>query len=441
MRISGISEKELDVRIKWFIDLRWLAVIGVAAVITGARYLLFIKLPVIPLYSGVGLLFLYNWVFLVYSRKLQMKEQDARWFKKVNIFANLQVFADLLILTYFVHFSGSLENPFVFYFIFHMVIASILLSNKAAYLHATMVMVLLGLVVSGEYFGVLQHYHLNGFVDGELFFQKRYLAGYFFVLCSTLYITIFMATSIVNRLREGEIRLAEQDRLKSLYVRTVSHDLKSSIATIQSCLKVVLNGMTGPVSEKSREFISRAENRSRSMLTFVKDLLDLSSIRADKALLRKKASFPDIVKKAADQLTPRINEKNLILEFKNGLKLATVFVNEEAIERAVINLLENALRYTPSGGKVKIALQNRSGYIELEVSDTGIGIAEEDLACLFQDFYRAKNARAMEKDGTGLGLSIVKQIVESHRGKVWVESQLGKGSKFAFSIPEYGQIV
>ena len=439
MRISGISEGELDGRTGWFIELRWLAIAGVATIITVAVYLLAVNLPLLPLYGGTVLLFLCNCIFLLYNNSLKKEERGPRWIKKINLFANVQVLTDLVILTYFLHFSGSLENPFVFYFVFHMVIASILLSNRAAYLHATLAGLLLGLVVSGEYFGVLQHYHLSGFSSAEHFYGKKYLAGYYFVLCSTLYITVFMATSIVNRLREGESRLAEQDGLKSRYVLTVSHELKSSISTIQSCLKVVLDGLTGPVSEKSREFISRAETRSRSMLIFVKDLLDLSSIRAEKDMQRNAVSFFDITGRAVDQLRPRLNEKKIDFRVETKLQVPVVFVNEEAIERVVVNLIENALRYTPACGKISIILVNSGGFIEMEVSDNGIGIAEEDLMHLFEDFYRAKNARAMEKDGTGLGLSIVKQILESHSGKIWVESQLGKGSKFIMALPEYVQ--
>ena len=432
-----ISEKELEKRIKWFIQLRWLAILGVTAVISGAKYILDINLPVIPLYAGVLVLFICNGAYSLYGNKLKLQIHDRLWFKKVDIFANFQVMADLLILTYFVHYSGSLENPFVFYFVFHMVIASILLSNRAAFLHATLVAVLLGFTVLGEYTGFLRHYHLDGFLSGELFYNKIYLIGSYIVLSSTIYITIFMTTSIVNRLREGEHALAEQSRLKSRYVLTVAHELRSSISTIQSCLKVVLDGITGPVSEKSREFVGRANNRSISMLSFVNDLLDLSGIRAEKILRRSAVSFGDIVERAVERVLPGIKEKNLVFQLKNDLKTEAVFVNEEEVERAVINLVENALRYTPSGGELKVHLENKNGYIETEISDTGIGVAEEDIGHLFEDFYRAKNARAVKKDGTGLGLPIVKQIIEAHSGKIWVESRLGKGSKFAFSIPEY----
>ncbi|MDD5686544.1 MAG: HAMP domain-containing sensor histidine kinase [Elusimicrobia bacterium] len=453
---NKIEEKiNQSIDLRWLINLRWIAVVVVFIVITFTRYVLEIKLPLIPLYTGNIVLFSYNILFFIYNRKLEFQKGTVtQYFKKANYFAKLQILMDLVALAYLIHFSGGVENPFIFYFIFHMVIASILLSNKAAYFQATLAVVLLGVIIAGEYLRVLPHYHLEGFfpvlsVGSELYLNPRYLLGIFSTFISTLYITIYFATTIVNRLRAEETELAvvnkkleEQDKLKSQYVLTVSHDLQSSLSAIQSCLKVVLSDLTGAISEKSREMIARSEQRSQHLLHFVKDLLDLSKMRVDKEIEKKPVSLSEIVIKVVEQLKLKAEEKGLTISVGNFAGNTLISANPDAMEQLLINLTLNAIKYTPWGGKVALRITHSTlnNSVQVSIEDTGIGIPQEDLSHIFEDFYRAKNAEQMEKDGTGLGLSIVKQIINSHSGDIWVESEVGKGSKFSFTLPKIGKV-
>lgn len=435
-------EKELGQRIKWFINLRWLAALGVFIVITAVKFILKIELFLFPLYAGMIILIFYNVLFLFYNQRLESQKDTKTWRAKANYFANLQISSDLVMLACLIHFSGGAENPFIFYFVFHMVIASILLSNRAAYLQATLAVVLLGTAIGGECLKIIPHYHLGGFIHEELGLHPRYLLGVFSAFATTLYITVYMTICIVNRLRKEEkeltianTKLKEQDRLKSQYVQTVSHDLQASLSTIQSCLKVVLSDLTGSISEKSREMIARAEQRSRAVLHFVKDLLDLSKIRAAKGMEKRPVSLSEIVRKAVEQLKPIAEKKRLTVIVENSTGESLISANPDALEQLMANLVLNAIKYTPWGGNVGIQIKENSDCFETTVSDTGIGISQKDLPHIFDDFYRAEDAEQMEKDGTGLGLSIVKQIVESHGGDIRVESKVGKGSRFIFVLP------
>ncbi len=438
-----LQKEELGQRINWLIRLRWLAAIVVFVVIGGARFFLQIELRLIPLYSGAVVLLFYNTLFFRYSRHLQSQKGDEGWFRKANHFGNFQISLDLVMLAYLIHFAGGAENPFIFYFIFHMVIASILLSNRAAYLQATLAVALSGTVFGAERWQILSHYHLGGFVGGELYAHSSYLLGVSFVLTTTLYLTVYMATCIVNKLRERERELAranekleEQDRLKSQYVATVSHDLRASLSTIQNCLKVVLSNLTGSVSEKSREMITRAEQRSMHLLHFVKDLLDLSRIKGMKELEMKPLSLSELLGKVTERLRTRAENKGVALTLKNSTNISSIYANEDALEQLFANLILNAIKYTPWGGNVGVEIKEESDRFRATVWDTGIGVRQEDLSHIFEEFYRAKNAEQMEKEGTGLGLSIVKQIIEAHRGEIWVESEVGKGSRFTFTLPK-----
>lgn len=440
-------EKEFNQRLKWLIKLRWFAVIGVFLLITAINYAIGIKLSLPQLYSGSIALLLLNLSFFLYNNLLEKRKDEKNRVitanRLVNRFANLQISLDLLALSYLIHFSGGIENPFIFYFIFHMVIASILLSNKAAYLQATLAVGLLGGIVISEYSGLLPHHHINNFIDSRLCLSGFYILGIFSVFISTLYITVYMATSIVNRLREQEKelvatnkKLSEQDRLKSQYVLTVSHDIQSSLSTIQICLSVVLGFLSDSLSVKAKEMISRAEKRCQYLLSFVKDLLNLSKIRMTRKLERKSVSLSEIVKKVVEQTREFAEQKGLTLSVENPDRDTAVFADANLLEQLILNLMENAVKYTPWGGKIGITLKDKQNSYEIVVWDTGIGISQEDLNGIFDDFYRAKNAEQMEKDGTGLGLSIVRQIVDIHNGDVFVESEIGKGSKFIFTIPK-----
>lgn len=433
-------KKELSRRLSWLIKIRWMAVGAVFLVVSG--YYLILK-PVLPftfLYLGGTILFLCNLLFFLYDQKIKLTIGTKDWQKRADRFANIQISVDLAMLVYLLHFSGGLENPFIFFFIFHMVIASILLSNRAAYLQATLAAGLFGAVALSEHLQIMPHYHLQNFISGENILNRPYFLGTYGILVTTLYLTVYMATSIVNKLRARETELAianeklgEQDRLKSQYVLMVSHDLQSSLATIQNCLKVVLTGLTGQLTEKTREMVARAEQRTVFLLHFVKDLLNLSRIKAVKELEKAEFSLKELMAKMVEQLKPKAEEKKIALELECPQGPCLLYANEDAIEELLMNLAGNGIKYTAWGGKVGIEMKEvteREGCFHTRVWDTGIGIPADDLPRIFDEFYRGKNAEAMEKEGTGLGLSIVKEILRAHRGEIWVESGVGKGTSF-----------
>ena len=441
---QNIHDKTCLERVEWLIQLRWLAGVMVFAVITSAVYLFHLPLPVLPLYLGNAILILYNGLLRAGMTRINQRKPGADRLRRTTRLANLQISIDLLLLSYFIHFAGGLENPFIFYFIFHMVIASILLTRKAAYLQASLAIMLLSLVGLAEP-TLFPHYHLSGFLNRQSCnLSAFFTAGILCVIGSTLYLTVFMATSIEQRLRlremelaEANDRLAEQDRLKSQYVLTVSHDLQGSLATIQSCLSVVLNNLTGTIPGKAREMIARAAQRADSLIRFVKDLLNLSRIRAMESLEKEPVYLDSTIQKVLAQWQMQSGEKSLDIKTKN-LKNLAIMGNQEAFEEMISNLIANAIRYTPRHGKIRITGNGveEDGFISLVISDTGIGIHPEDIPQIYNDFFRAKNAEILEKNGTGLGLSIVKQIVEAHQGHIWVESELGKGSTFTVKLPK-----
>jgi signal transduction histidine kinase len=357
---------------------------------------------------------------------------------------NFQISADLLILTVLLHFSGGIENPLVFYFIFHMIIASILLSVRESYLQATIAVLFFGLLILLEYLQVLDHYCLQGFVVRCLYRDGLYVLGTYFVFTTALYLAVYMASYIATRLRQAEqahieanVLLREKDRIKDEYVLRVTHDIKGHLAAIQSCLGVVVNKLVGSLNKEQADFINRADSRTRKVTHFVKTLLKLTQLRLSNNLEMGVFSLKNTILNAVAGVEAKAQDKSVVLNCNLQECADKIFGNQFSIEEMITNLLFNAIKYTPANGTVEINTKEADGdYVLVEIVDSGIGIPQEELPNVFDEFYRATNAKEVEKDGTGLGLSIVKQIVARHNGKIWVDSKEGVGAKFSFILPK-----
>ncbi|MBU4342447.1 MAG: HAMP domain-containing histidine kinase [Candidatus Omnitrophica bacterium] len=432
------SREGLFERIHWLIKLRWIAVTGVFLSVFIAVNVLKIPVPDIPLYAIALILGIYNLTSLVYVNRSR-----ANFPALANRIANTQIAIDLFILASLVHFSGGIENPFIFYFIFHMIIASILLSRRASFLQATFAVILFSMMVALEYLGILPHYCLVGFVSSDLHNNAIHISGIAFVFVSTLYIAVYMATSISRRLREREASLKEanallkqKDRIKSEYVLRVTHDIKEHLAAIQSCIEPVTGGIVGSLNEKQMNLLQRADERAGKLMFFVKALLEVTSIKLSKEIRMGHFDFSDMLKDAIHTIARKAGNKNIFLSSTVEPGIQKIRGAREYIQELISNLLANSVKYTPRNGKVDIDVIDKGNSILIQIKDTGIGIPGEELSKVFDEFYRASNAREIEKDGTGLGLSIAKQVVARHNGKIWVESVQGKGTTFFIMLPK-----
>lgn len=429
--IAFIEDNNLAQRACWLIRLRWLAATAVVVGTFLSARILGISVQERPLYGIAVLLFLYNASVLVLLRRLAntRSELSRRLMKSIIDF---QISADLIILTALLHFSGGPENPLVFFFTFHMIIASILLSQWESYLQATLAIVLFGGLLLLESSGRLSHNCLDGLVTHCHYEDGPYLAAMFFIFAVTAYLVVYMTGYIAVRLRRANELLREKDRIKDEYVAHVTHDIKSHLAAIQSCLGVAA---TDPLPEPAAEFVGRAYRRTQTVTAFVRALLRLTHLKLDGKLEMEAFSLPDIVQGAVDGVQFRLKEKSLRLDCSISAEAAMLSGNAIAFNEAVTNLLLNAIRYTPQGGDISIRTERRETTVIVEVTDTGIGIPEGEQARIFEEFYRASNARQMERDGDGLGLSLVKRVIEMHGGTIRFHSRPSHGTTFHIALP------
>ena len=436
------QDKRLVRRAFWLIRLRWFAVLGLCITTFVANKILGIGLSAVSIYITAAGLALYNIIALLLLQQAKKDHSHNRWPPlTVRKIINFQMAADLLILTLLFHFSGGIENPFVIYYVFHMIIASILLSVWESYLQATLASGLLFLLVLLEYRGVIPHHCLDEFVAVDQFDHAPYVFGRLAVVSSALYLVVFMASPITTRLRRQEQgywqanqQLHQKDRIKDEYVERVTHDIKGHLAAIKSSLDVVAKGFAGPLEPKQQEFVDRAVDRTGVLAAFVRQLLKLTQMRLSNTVQVDEFALDAAIQSALEGARVRAADKQIQLKSETKGQLFSLSGDRLSVEEMITNLVLNAIKYSPEGASVEVTAAEDSEQIRVSIKDNGIGIPQDELPRVFDEFYRASNARAKEKDGTGLGLSIAKQIVERHGGKIWAESQLGQGTTVGFTL-------
>jgi PAS domain S-box-containing protein len=241
----------------------------------------------------------------------------------------------------------------------------------------------------------------------------------------------------VTEKKRYEQRLKELDKMKSAFVSNVSHELRTPLTAIKASADNMLDRLIGDLNGKQVGYLTRIKSNSDRLARLINDLLDLSTIEAGKIDLRPtKLSLVTLVKEAAESLRPVATEKLINLTVMSADPGVIAWADRDKVIQVLMNLIGNALKFTPTRGKVTIAVaKDSAAWMQISVTDTGPGIPAEEVNKVFGRFYQIGQAGTQKTQGTGLGLAISKALVEMHGGKIWVESEAGKGSTFFFTLP------
>jgi PAS domain S-box-containing protein len=226
--------------------------------------------------------------------------------------------------------------------------------------------------------------------------------------------------------------LKELDDMKSKFVETVSHDLRSPLTFMRGYTTMI--PMVGEVSSRQKLYVDKIMGGIDQMTELIEDLLDLGRIDAGVGLMRESCRLDEIIVSLVDAMRPQAIAKDINLRLDRTEDVTMVIGDAALLRRAISNLLENAIKYTPEGGTITTSWETRGNRVLISVTDTGIGIAKADQVRLFEKFYRIKRRDTINIKGSGLGLAIVKSIAGWHNGRVWVESELGQGSTFYLEL-------
>jgi two-component system, OmpR family, phosphate regulon sensor histidine kinase PhoR len=224
----------------------------------------------------------------------------------------------------------------------------------------------------------------------------------------------------------------ELDKLKSEFVSVVSHDLRSPLTAILGYVQLM--GRVGPLNEMQQEFAQRVQASVSNITSLITNLLDLGRLEAGMDLTLTDCVVGEILRDIEMELSPMVAEKGVGWELIVADDLPKVWADHNRLQQAFMNLAGNAVKYTPPDGRVRVTAEAHDGQVIVRVSDTGVGISPADQPYIFDKFFRSDTI-ALDYEGTGLGLSIVKSVVERHDGRIWVESELGRGSSFTVVLP------
>ena len=230
--------------------------------------------------------------------------------------------------------------------------------------------------------------------------------------------------------------LKELDKAKSTFVSMVAHELRAPLAAVEGYLDVILDGPGVDDPKKVQKILERSRNRTRSLLALIDDLLAISRMQTGRmAKEKEKLSASPLLKEVGELIRGEAFSRQIDLEMDLAGDLPLVSANREDLTRVFTNLLDNAIKYNRRGGRVLIRAKKDEGFVDIEIQDTGIGIAKKDLDHIFDEFYRVKTKETQTIAGTGLGLAIAKKIIEAHNGQIEVESKPHQGSTFRVLLP------
>ena len=454
------EERALLFRLGVYIKIRWLIVLMVVFATLFASLVFNIDFPTLPVYIICAIIASYNLIFVRQARRLEAGKVG-QVIERAQASANIQIVLDLLMLTALMHFAGGIENPFISFYLAHTIAASILLPQRRAYALATLVLLAITLLVLLEYYGVIPHVNLQGFVLETRYKDSSRVIGVLVALATLVYGCTYVVTAVSGELRRRQqemvklmdqlldkrnkeleqaskevVKLEEERRHFARFLGVVAHDLQSPLVATQSLISYILDGFTGTITDGQRDLLERGIRRIDGLLTLITDLLDIPRIETGQITREmREISFIEVVKRSLEGMDNLAQQKGITLKVELPENLPKINGASRRLQQVVTNLVSNAINYT-NEGMVLVRVTDSDNDVRFEVIDSGIGVLPGDLPRLFNDFFRGSNAGSK---GTGLGLSISKRIVEAHGGKIWVESpdpETKKGSKFAFTLPK-----
>jgi signal transduction histidine kinase len=241
---------------------------------------------------------------------------------------------------------------------------------------------------------------------------------------------------LFRELEEKSRQLEAASRHKSEFLANMSHELRTPLNAVIGFSEVLQEEMFGELNPKQSEYVQDIHGSGKHLLSLINDILDLSKVEAGRMELDLAPfNLPAALENALTLIRERAARHDLGLDLELDSRVGDLVGDERKVRQVLLNLLSNAVKFTPPGGRVVVAAAPANGMVEISVRDTGIGIAPEDHEAIFEEFRQVGTDYARKREGTGLGLSLAKRFVELHGGRIWVKSEVGKGSTFTFTLP------
>jgi len=387
----------------------------------------------------------YNTVIgsLVFPRRDPARAAEHRTVLRALLRASMVL--DFVALTAAVWLAGGTRSPFLAFYLFHVVITSLLLSRRAALLAAGLATVFLAGLVLGEYTGVIPTLGPAGAVAGTGPLDGRYVVSVLIVYPVLFLLVSLLVSSLARLLRRAEfdnqhkaVELEKLSTMRQEFLRVALHDINAPFGVIGMLIRNMRGGFCGPLDDRQREQLDRCIAQLERIDVFLKDLRLLSELEtADLAEHSTEISLEFILGEVIDENRDLAESHRHTMRIEPTDGRSLVFGVPRLLREAIANYIVNAITYTPDGGEITAHITEVPGFVRVAVTDNGVGISAADQARLFQEFTRVgrSDPRTKQIKGTGLGLSLVRRIAEMHGGRVGVVSEPDKGSTFWIELP------
>jgi signal transduction histidine kinase len=414
------------------LELRFKRIWKISEIIVGAVIvfgLVIIQLPITPppnktvIYVTAVLIALFT--FLLHRVKLPISPVNINFIESV---------VDLVAIAVVVHVTGGVQSYFNFLYFLPSIDMAVVSTKRHT--------LVFWLLTTGFIFAepaIFSGAQIHSFADIKISSYSLAILNSWAVGLVTLY-GRFLAREAAEAQGSATVAVVEKERsinkLKDEFLFIISHELRGPITAIRGYLELFLTGGAGEVEASVKNLAAAAFRQGEHLNNLIAELLDISRLETGKLHLSKEIfDLNEFLGEITKETKPEADEKKIKFTFSPATQKALVNADKERIREVTTHLLENAIKFTGEFGQVWLWVEEKSGNAAISVADTGVGIPAEELPFLFERFYKGKNQEAVEKEGVGLGLFLIKELVKVMGGEVFVESKVGKGSTFTFTLP------
>ena len=444
--------KAIRLRNLWFIKLRYLFILALFLFLTIGEYFLKFNLSSTQTTAVVSMMvtiFFYN--IFIYKIRDHIGNTPGK-FNCLHL-SLIQSLLDLTMLMLLVYFTGIIDSPFFMFFIFQMIIGSLILPGYVVYFIAVAVIAVFSVMIFMQHLSLLPSHIIIGLYPGGITHPLSYDFFFIMLFSMVLLFSVYIANKIARQiyqqeqnLRESLIQLNKAEIAKQHYIIGVVHELKTPIAAVKSILDLVLHDFVGPVGTEVKEKLTRAGIRTDEGINLINNILRLSKLKLLDITSTEEINLDQLIQELITKKTELAFSKGISFSFCDNRKEERCINGDKILlELALSNIVANSIKYIGFDGNIEIELNDTdTEHIEISICDDGIGIPGKDIDRIFDQFYRASNVKKERYEGSGLGLSVVKEIIERHNGiiKVSSPSKLSKegkpGTVFIVQLPYTG---
>lgn len=413
----------------WFIKMRYTVVVMLSIFLFITTFIFKINYSETQLIAGliiIASILTYN---VILHRLRKYVRFDVNRFNPLYL-SLFQIILDLIALLLLVHYTGGIESPLYMNFVFLVIIGSLILPGTLVYTMAAVFVLAFAALTALEHYQAIPHHSIDGLLSFSLYNNPNYVGAFLFTFAFITFVSVYLANGMARQLYKREkdlvdsmkkINTAEKEKQK--YIMGIVHELKTPIVAVASYIDIILQKFLGPIDETIEEKLLRAKNRTDEGIQMINDVLNVSKLTLYDQFDEEEIDISEIVsgvvkrrKVSADAHLIKLN----LFDVRD--KKENIRGDKFLLDIAFSNLIGNSIKYGIDGGHVEVTIKSSTNNITIEVCDDGVGIPENELPKIFNDFYRATNVKKIVSEGSGLGLSVVKRIVERHGGTIKAKS-------------------